>query len=91
MISDVGVGFVVIPLIGFLEDIAISQAFARRNHYKVDPSQELIALGVANFFGSFFSGYPITGSFSRTTVNAISGVATPFGGNLWFSFLIICR
>ena len=80
MVSDVGVGFIVIPLIGLLEDIAIAQAFARRNHYNIDPSQELLALGVANFLGSFFSGYPITGSFSRTTVNAVSGVVTPLGG-----------
>lgn len=81
MMSDISFGFVVIPFIGFLEDIAIAQAFARRNNYNVDASQELIALGVANFLGSFLSAYPITGSFSRTTVNAISGVATPFGGN----------
>ena len=40
----------------------------------------MIALGVCNFMGSFVSSYPVTGSFSRTAVNAASGVRTPFGG-----------
>ena len=80
MISHIGAGFIVVPLIGLLEDIAIAQAFARRNRYNIDATQELFALGLANLVGSFFSGYPITGSFSRTTVNCLSGVATPIGG-----------
>ncbi len=40
----------------------------------------MIALGICNFMGSFVSSYPTTGSFSRTAVNAASGVRTPFGG-----------
>ena len=81
MISNIGPGFIVIPIIGFVENIAIAQAFGRKNHYEVDATQELISLGVANIANSFFSGYPITGSFSRTAVNAMSGVATQLGGN----------
>jgi sodium-independent sulfate anion transporter 11 len=46
----------------------------------VDASQEMIALGLCNFFGSFVSSMPTTGSFSRTAVNSASGVQTPFGG-----------
>ena len=80
MISDIGSGFIVIPIIGFVENIVIAQAFARKNHYEVDATQELISLGVGNIATSFISGYPITGSFSRTTVNAMSGVATQMGG-----------
>ena len=80
MISDIGTGFIIIPIIGFVEDIVIAQAFARKNHYEVDATQELISIGVANIANSFVSGYPITGSFSRTAVNAMSGVATQFGG-----------
>ena len=46
----------------------------------MDASQEMIALGVCNFFGSFVSSMPTTGSFSRTAVNCASGVRTPAGG-----------
>ncbi|XP_068762668.1 sodium-independent sulfate anion transporter-like isoform X1 [Montipora capricornis] len=80
VLSNLGPGLVVVPLIGFLESIAIAKAFARKNRYTVDASQELIALGIANCLGSFVSSYPVTGSFSRTAVNAQSGVATPAGG-----------
>ncbi|KAK3724985.1 hypothetical protein QZH41_017454 [Actinostola sp. cb2023] len=80
VLSDLGPGLVIVPLIGFLESIAIAKAFARKNKYRVDASQELIALGLANCLGSFVSSYPVTGSFSRTAVNAQSGVASPAGG-----------
>lgn len=75
-----GTGLIIVPLIGFVESIAIAKAFARKNKYNVDPSQELIALGIANLMSSFVSSYPVTGSFSRTAVNEQSGVVTPAGG-----------
>lgn len=53
---------------------------ARRNEYKIDPSQELIALGIANTISSFFHSYPVTGSFSRTAINSQSGARTPASG-----------
>ena len=63
-----------------IELIAIAKAFSRRNNYKIYPSQELIAIGIANIVSSFFSSYPVTGSFSRTAVNSQSGVRTPASG-----------
>lgn len=47
---------------------------------RVDATQETLCIGVSNLIGCFFSNYPIGGSFSRTTVNAMSGVETPMGG-----------
>ncbi|XP_063265272.1 sodium-independent sulfate anion transporter isoform X5 [Prinia subflava] len=80
MVQDMGAGLAVVPLMGLLETIAIAKAFASQNGYRIDPDQELLALGVANVLGSFVSSYPITGSFGRTAVNAQSGVCTPAGG-----------
>ncbi len=40
----------------------------------------MIAMGICNVMGSFVSSYPTTGSFSRTAVNAASGVRTQMGG-----------
>ncbi|XP_064603383.1 sodium-independent sulfate anion transporter-like isoform X2 [Liolophura sinensis] len=78
--EKIGAGFAIVPLLGIIETVAIGKAFARKNNYKLDPSQELIAIGVGNLISSFFGAYPITGSFSRTAVNSQSGVATPMGG-----------
>uniref|UniRef100_A0A8C3QVB7 Solute carrier family 26 member 11 n=1 Tax=Cyanoderma ruficeps TaxID=181631 RepID=A0A8C3QVB7_9PASS len=80
MVQDMGVGLAVVPLMGLLETVAIAKAFASQNGYRIDPNQELLALGVANVLGSFVSSFPITGSFGRTAVNAQSGVCTPAGG-----------
>lgn len=46
----------------------------------VDASQEMIALGLCNVFGSFFPSMPTTGSFARSAVNNASGVQTQLGG-----------
>lgn len=78
--TGIGAGFAIVPLLGLIELIAIAKAFSRRNNYKIYPSQELIAIGIANIVSSFFSSYPVTGSFSRTAVNSQSGVRTPASG-----------
>ncbi|KAH8647959.1 sulfate transporter 4.1 [Xylariales sp. PMI_506] len=63
-----------------LEHLAIGKAFSRRHGYEIDQDQELTYIGVVNLFTSFFSCMPITGGFSRTAVNAESGVKSPLGG-----------
>lgn len=78
MISSLGSGLIVVPLIALLEDIAICKAFA--NGKSVDATQELIAIGTANIANSFVQGYPGTGALSRGAVNNASGVRTPLGG-----------
>uniref|UniRef100_A0A1B6DL52 SLC26A/SulP transporter domain-containing protein n=1 Tax=Clastoptera arizonana TaxID=38151 RepID=A0A1B6DL52_9HEMI len=78
MVSDLGVGTIVVPLIGVLESVSIAKAFAKGK--TVDATQEMIALGLSNILGSLFSSMPVTGSFTRTAVNNSSGVVSPFGG-----------
>ena len=80
ILSTFGAGLIVIPSIAFLQALAIGKAFGQMHEYKTRPSQELIALGIANVMGSFISAYPMTGCFSRTAVNSQSGVKTPLAG-----------
>jgi len=63
-----------------IEHIAISKSFGRVNNYTIDPSQELVAIGVSNLLGPFLGAYPATGSFSRTAIKSKAGVRTPFAG-----------
>ncbi|KAJ6260787.1 Pendrin [Drechslerella dactyloides] len=63
-----------------IEHIAISKSFGRVNGYQINPSQELIAIGITNIIGPFFGAYPATGSFSRTAIKAKAGVRTPLAG-----------
>ena len=63
-----------------IEHIAISKSFGRINNYTINPSQEMVAIGVTNLLGPFLGGYPSTGSFSRTAIKSKAGVRTPFAG-----------
>jgi len=64
---------VAISLVAFMESISVAKAFAKADGYEVDANQELIALGTANIGAACIGGYPITGGFSRTAVNAQAG------------------
>ncbi|KAI0482338.1 sulfate permease [Xylariaceae sp. FL0804] len=63
-----------------IEHIAISKSFGRVNNYTINPSQEMVAIGVNNVLAPFLGGYPSTGSFSRTAIKSKAGVRTPFAG-----------
>jgi sodium-independent sulfate anion transporter 11 len=63
-----------------LEHIAISKSFGRLNDYKINPNQEVVAIGVTNLIGTFFNAYPATGSFSRSALKSKCGVRTPLAG-----------
>lgn len=67
---------VAIALIAFMESIAIAKKFGREFRYEVDGSKELVALGLANVGACTFGGYPVTGSFARTAMNAYAGAKT---------------
>jgi SulP family sulfate permease len=66
----------VISLVSYMESIAVAKAIAKEKGYRIDPNQELVALGSANIGGAFFQSFPTTGGFSRTAVNAQSGASS---------------
>lgn len=59
------------------------------NGYKINPNQELIAIGVTNTVGTVFGAYPATGSFSRSALKSKSGVRTPAAGILTAIVVIV--
>jgi sulfate permease, SulP family len=65
-----------ISFVGFMESIAVARSIASREKYRVDADQELKGLGVANLAAGVFSGYPVTGGFSRSAVNYQAGART---------------
>jgi sodium-independent sulfate anion transporter 11 len=69
-----------VVIVLLIEHIAISKSFGRVNNYIINPSQEMVAIGVTNVLAPFLGGYPSTGSFSRTAIKSKAGVRTPFAG-----------
>lgn len=81
-----------IAIVGYLESFAIADLIAAREKYRIDPNRELIGLGFANLAAALFSGYPVTGGFSRTAVNhragARSGLASLITASLILTILL---
>ncbi|MDV2683087.1 solute carrier family 26 protein [Alkalihalophilus lindianensis] len=67
---------ITIAIIGFVESFAMAKVIATKEKYKVDANRELVGLGLANVSASTFSGYPVTGGFSRSAVNYGAGART---------------
>lgn len=68
---------IALALVAFMEAISIGKSIEHKHDdYKINPNQELIALGSANILGSIFSAYPTTGGFSRSAVNNQAGAKT---------------
>jgi len=67
----------VMPLLSVIGHCTIAKVFSGTE--RVDAAQEILVVGISNAISCFFSSMPIGGSFSRTTVNAQSGVMTPAG------------
>lgn len=67
---------VLIALVGYVESISVAKALAARRRQKIDPDQELRALGLANFGAAFAGTMPVAGGFSRSVVNFDAGAQT---------------
>ncbi|CAG7833194.1 unnamed protein product [Allacma fusca] len=78
ILSEESAGIIILPLLGLMGHMTIAKAFA--GSARVEASQEMLSIGISNLISSFFSSMPIAGSFSRTTVNAMSGAESPAGG-----------
>ncbi len=68
---------VALALVQFMNVISLGKTFAFRFGYSINANRELLAIGSANFLGSFFKALPVSGSFSRTAVNVQTGARTP--------------
>jgi SulP family sulfate permease len=75
-------GALAIALLGLVEALSIARAIADATRQRIDINQEFIGQGLANATAAFFSGYPGSGSFTRSAVNYRSGAKTPLGGIL---------
>ncbi|MGJ8584775.1 MAG: SulP family inorganic anion transporter [Marinosulfonomonas sp.] len=69
-----------ISVIGFVESVSVAQTLAAKRRQRIDPDQELVALGASNIAASVSGGYPVTGGFSRSVVNFDAGAQTPAAG-----------
>jgi len=72
-------GFV-IALVGFAEAASISRVYATKERMRWSPDREFISQGAANVAAGLFGGFPVGGSFSRSSLNYLSGARTKWSG-----------
>jgi high affinity sulfate transporter 1 len=73
-------GAIGIALVSFADTSVLSRTFAIRGGYRVDPNQELVALGAANVAAGCFQGFSVSSSSSRTPVAEAAGAKTQVTG-----------
>jgi SulP family sulfate permease len=69
-----------ISAVGFVESVSVSQTLAAKRRQRIEPNQELVALGACNLSAAFTGGFPVTGGFARSVVNFDAGALTPAAG-----------
>uniref|UniRef100_UPI0037E9B2E4 solute carrier family 26 member 6 n=1 Tax=Semicossyphus pulcher TaxID=241346 RepID=UPI0037E9B2E4 len=69
-----------VALVGFSFLSAMGSVFARKHGCHVDPSQDLLALGLCNTIGAMFQCFAVSCSFSRSTVQDSIGVKSQMAG-----------
>ncbi len=69
-----------ICIVGYVESISVALTLAAKRRQRVDPDQELIALGAADLGSALSGGFPVTGALSRSVVNFDAGAQTPAAG-----------
>ncbi|MGH3101272.1 MAG: SulP family inorganic anion transporter, partial [Thermoleophilia bacterium] len=73
-------GAIGIALVSFADTSVLSRTFAIRGGYRVNPNQELVALGAANVAAGLFQGFSVSSSSSRTPVAEAAGARTQLTG-----------
>jgi sulfate permease, SulP family len=79
-LGELAPGVLATAILGLVEAVAISRSIAERTRQRVNVNKEFVAQGLANISAAFFSGYPGSGSFTRSAVNFRSGARTPMSG-----------
>lgn len=63
----------VIAVVGFAEAGSIARSFAADDRERWDPDREFVSQGAANIAAAFSGGFPVGGSFSRSSLNRLAG------------------
>lgn len=78
--KELAIPALLISVVGFVESVSVGQTLAAKRRQRIEPDQELVALGASNVGAAFTGGFPVTGGFARSVVNFDAGAQTPAAG-----------
>jgi SulP family sulfate permease len=79
-LPSIMLGAFIIALVGFAEPASIARSYAMRDKMPWSAHQEFISQGVANITAGLVGGFPVDGSFSRTSLNRLAGAQSRVSG-----------
>ncbi|MFL5675302.1 MAG: SulP family inorganic anion transporter [Chloroflexota bacterium] len=65
-----------IVFLALAESIGAARSFATRHGYRIDPDQELVALGASNLASGLFGGFAVDASLSQSATGEAAGTRT---------------
>lgn len=71
---------IVIALVGFAEPASIARVFAAATRTRWSSNREFVSQGVANIASAVSGGFPVGGSFSRSSLNRFAGARSRWSG-----------
>lgn len=77
-----------IAAIGLVEALSIARGMAAQTRERLNSNQEFVGQGLANIASGLFSGYPVSGSFTRSAVGLQAGAVSPLSG-IFTSLLLL--
>jgi SulP family sulfate permease len=69
-----------VMVIGFAEGLGAAKTYAAKEGYEIDANRELLGLGAANIGAGLSNGMVVSGSLSKTAVNASAGGKSQLAG-----------
>jgi MFS superfamily sulfate permease-like transporter len=63
-----------------VETTAIGRMFGAKHGYRLDATQEFLAIGAANLMAGVGSAFPVSGGMSQSLVNETGGARSPLSG-----------
>jgi SulP family sulfate permease len=79
-IRSLATGALAVAALGLVEAVASAQTLARQSGDRLDNNQEFFGQGLANIVVGLFSGYPCSGSFTRSALARQAGGQTHLTG-----------
>lgn len=78
----------VIAIVSYSVTVSMALIFAKKEKYKIDFNQELLAMGMGNMFGSWFQCVPFAASLSRSVIQHAVGGKTQIASLVSCSILV---
>ena len=89
LVQMVAVDSIAVTIVSYSIVVSMALIFARKEAYDIRPNQELMAMGLSNIFGSFFSCIPNACSLSRSLIQHQSGGKTQLASVFSASLILV--